>query len=140
MTDKSVNVDIQEYTVADSTSNLFIKRFRADNPEFYGTVDTTKGLDKSSEPQPVIESKNSTIDIPVGNRKKSVSDYVKYIISKAQEYYPAEFTDTASECGRYMRKQVPYPYYFYGDEIIVFDIKHRDFRKMDMKTLCLRET
>ena len=136
MTDKSVNVDIQEYTAADSTSNLFIKRFRADNPEFYGTVDTTKELDKSTEPQPVIDHKNSTIDIPVGNRKKSVSDfsdYVKYIISKAQEYYPPEFTDTASECGRYMKKQKPYPYYLYGKEIIVFDIKHRYFRKMDME-------
>ena len=104
MTDKSVNVDIQEYTAADSTSNLFIKRFRADNPEFYGTVDTTKELDKSSEPQPLIDHKNSTIDIPTKNRKKSVRDCVKYIISKAQEYYPPEFTDTASECGRYMKK------------------------------------
>ena len=79
MTDKSVNVDIQEYTAADSTSNLFIKRFRADNPEFYGTVDTTKELDKSTEPQPVIDHKNSTIDIPVGNRKKSVSDFSDYV-------------------------------------------------------------
>ena len=126
MTDKLI-VDTNK------TSNQFILRFRADNPEFYGTVDTTKELDKSSEPQPVIESENSTIDIPTKNRKKSVRDCVKYIISKAQEYYPPEFTDTASECGRYMKKQEPYPYYFYGDEIIVFDIKHHRFRKLDME-------
>ena len=130
MTDKSIKVDIQECVAADSISSLFISQFKEDNSEYYKTADTNKeNQEKSTETKPVIKRENHTISIPAGNKKKSVRDCVGSIISKAQEYYPKEFMDTASECRKYMKKQTPYPYYFYEKDIIVFDINHRRFRE-----------
>lgn len=134
MTDKSVKVDIQECVAADSISSLFINQFKEDNSEYYKTADTNKEKqDKSTETKPETKRENHTINIPAGNKKKSVRDCVESIISKAQECYPKEFMDTASECSKYMKKQIPYPYYFYEKDILVFDINHCRFRKMDMR-------
>ena len=106
MTDKSIKVDIQECVAADSISSLFINQFKEDNSEYYKTADTNKEKqEKSTETNPVIKRENHTISIPTGNKKKSVRDCVESIISKAQEFYPKEFMDTASECRKYMKKQ-----------------------------------
>lgn len=134
MTDKSVKVDIQECVAADSISSLFINQFKEDNSEYYKTADTNKEKqDKSTETKPETKRENHTINIPAGNKKKSVRDCVESIISKAREYYPKEFTDTAGESGVNMKKQVPYPYYSHGRNIIFFDISHCCYLSTDMK-------
>ena len=124
MTDKSVKVDdIQRCMSSDSISSLFISQFKEDNSEYYKTVDTNKEKQANSTPnKQVMSCKKRITDTPARVKKETIKELAEYVISKAREYYPKEFTDTAGESGVNMKKQVPYPYYSYGGKIIFFDI------------------
>ena len=134
MTDKSIKVDIQECVAADSISSLFINQFKEDNSEYYKTADTNKEKQTNSMPnKQVMSCKKRTTDTPVRVKRGTTKEQAEYVISKAREYYPKEFTNTAGESGVNMKKQVPYPYYSYGKNIIFFDIRHCCYLPMDMK-------
>ena len=135
MTDKSVKVDdIQRCMSSDSISSLFISQFKEDNSEYYKTVDTNKEKQANSTPnKQVMSCKKRITDTPARVKKETIKELAEYVISKAREYYPKEFTDTAGESGVNMKKQVPYPYYSYGGKIIFFDIRHCCYKSMDIK-------